>query len=91
MMSCNSAKEKTNHTMIDFSKEGFTEVEYMKSSTCNFILTTSSGEKFETENISDDILNSKSKTFWIKYNSLRRMSKCDNTTPIQITEFRINE
>jgi|688.fasta_scaffold16343_12 hypothetical protein len=89
-MSCktgNNPQEESKN--IDYSQEGFTKVEWVKSDLCGFILSTKSGERFEIENMADEILKNKSQMVWIKYHALRRMSKCENTTPIIITEYKL--
>jgi len=89
-MSCKT-KDNSQKTIIpiDYSSQGFTKVEWKKSDVCGFILTAKSGEKFEIENIALDILESKSQTVWIKYHALRRLSKCNNTMPINITDYKL--
>lgn len=75
---------------LDFTSEGFIKVEFNRSEKCNFLITSLTGEVFETESLPEDILKNKSKFFWIKYHALRRMSKCENSMPIQITDYRLN-
>lgn len=89
LLSYKSTTKNMDDNDNDFSNEGFTQVEFAKSNVCNFLFTTVNGEKFETETLSDDILKSKTNIIWIKYHALRRMSKCEGTMPIQITDYRI--
>lgn len=89
-MSCKTT-DKTQKELknIDYNYEGFTKVEWLKSDICGYILMSKSGEKFEIDQLNEDIIKNKSQVVWIKYYALRRMSKCENTIPIVLTEYKL--
>lgn len=97
LTSCMSTKkteennnEKAQTSIMDLSAEGFTYVETVTSknvSPCDLLFKTEDGRMLEIVNF-HDMAKEIETAYWIKFRGLRRMSKCKNAQPVEVTNIK---
>ncbi len=82
---------KKQATEVNFIEKGYAKATVIydaeKSAVCQYLIQLDKGILLEPLKLDNKDLRKSNKTVWIKYNMQRRMSRCGNAQPVEITEI----
>jgi hypothetical protein len=96
--SCKTNKVSTEETApkkkvvaVNFIESGYSKATVIydaeKSAVCQYLIQLDKGVLLEPLKFENKDLRKNNKTVWIKYHMQRRMSRCGNAQPVEITEI----